>query len=226
MHSWYSGILLRIIDRSRSEIRKKEKKKDKYGEKNSHEEKNIPILGEQNVEKYREKTKKNGASSPTLPIKRTIVGRRNIIRFNVKVSQYRGRCGDTLKNRWKAIWRHRVDASGRFEAINSCRMARARLRRGGRPIGRRARLARSCISTLANHSFWLIVEKSAAIRVPSQCKMLSTMKFHMGTFYTAARVCTCERARSETRFDRVCPWIFIVFCEIKFYSNECTISPG
>lgn len=72
------------------------------GKKNSHEEKNIP-LGEQNVEKYREKTKKNGASSPTLPIKRTIVGRRNIIRFNVKVSQYRGRCGDTLKNRWKAI---------------------------------------------------------------------------------------------------------------------------
>lgn len=226
MHSWYSGILLRIIEKFEKWNKKKRKKKRQiWGKKFSRREK-YSIGRTWNVEKYREKTKKNGASSPTLPIKRTIVGRRNIIRFNVKVSQYRGRCGDTLKNRWKAIWRHRVDASGRFEAINSCRMARARLRRGGRPIGRRARLARSCISTLANHSFWLIVEKSAAIRVPSQCKMLSTMKFHMGTFYTAARVCTCERARSETRFDRVCPWIFIVFCEIKFYSNECTISPG
>lgn len=41
--------------------------------------------------------KRQTRASPTLPIKQTIVGRRNIIRFNVKVSQYRGRCGDAKK---------------------------------------------------------------------------------------------------------------------------------
>lgn len=72
-----------------------------------------------------------------------------------------------LKNRSKAIWRGAVDASGRFEAINSRGDARLRVRRGfvvRRPIGRCALAARSCISTLANHSFRLIVGKSAALR--------------------------------------------------------------
>lgn len=41
--------------------------------------------------------KRQTRASPTLPIKQSIVGRRNIIRFNVKVSQYRGRCGDAKK---------------------------------------------------------------------------------------------------------------------------------
>lgn len=41
--------------------------------------------------------KRQTRASPTLPIKQTIVGQRNIIRFNVKVSQYRGRCGDAKK---------------------------------------------------------------------------------------------------------------------------------
>lgn len=136
-----------------------------------------------------------------------------------------------VKNRWKAIWRHRVDASGRFEAINSCRMARAQLRRGSRPIGRRARLARSCISTLANHSFWLIVEKSAAIRVPSHRAKCS--RRWNSTWEHPARTCASARTRNDRArpespraFRAVCPWIFIVFCEIKFYRNECTISPG
>lgn len=64
-----------------------------------------------------------------------------------------------------------MDASGRFEAINSRGATIAGARRGQifhRPIVRCALAARSCISTLANHSFRLIVGKSAALRALSR----------------------------------------------------------
>lgn len=91
MHSWYSGILLRIIDRSRSEIKKK---KNKYEKKILMKRKIFHLPRRIESGKIQ---KRQTRASPTLPIKQTIVGRRNIIRFNVKVSQYRGRCGDAKK---------------------------------------------------------------------------------------------------------------------------------
>lgn len=103
--------------------------------------------------------------------------------------------GMIKKNRWESnltpqsrcigtLWSHKFVRKGEG----------ATTERGSRPIGRCARLARSCISTLANHSFWLIVEKSAAIRALSQRKMLSTMKFH-GTF--SAQPCPRTRDPAE-----------------------------
>lgn len=105
-----------------------------------------------------------------------------------------------------------MDASGRFEAINSRGGVQLRVWRGRSrcPIGRCALATRSCVSTLANHSFWLIVGKSATLH--AHCHIAQNAHA-LSLSLSRARALLSLSPWNSSEQDAAggpCPWIFIV----------------